>query len=331
MSTEDRFADFQSDLDDKKRKAEEGDQLKMAKKIIKEQQLRLERILKPKFQPLVIPDPIGCEKDSWFRIIISVMHGSQMDRADVGALLSDLQILKPRELFILGDYIECGGFLAEHHTWGYVAETAYNYDDDIHAGTWVLDRIQETVPEVEYTLGNHERRPEQWCVTQAVKAKSDKEFLLKQLQKAICVEHLLQLDKRGVKYVKQGQTEDGQFVPATIKRGKSHYTHTAFERGGANASVKHLTKFQANVAFGHSHTAEVRTMRVGATGETLIARNHGCLCLRQPLWRHTEPTGWTHGYGLEVCKADGRFLSLHIPILDGESLLTHLSSMLAVG
>jgi len=60
------------------------------------------------------------------RVLIPDTHGAKIDRAAVSALLADLKTLAPHEIIFLGDHVDCGGFLAQHHVMGYVAETAYS-------------------------------------------------------------------------------------------------------------------------------------------------------------------------------------------------------------
>jgi hypothetical protein len=45
---------------------------------------------------------------------------------------------------------------------------------------------------------------------------------------------------------------------------------------------------------------------------------------KQPLWQHSKPTQWTHGYQLQLISGDGDFLLINIPIINGRSLLLPL-------
>jgi hypothetical protein len=51
------------------------------------------------------------------------------------------------------------------------------------------------------------------------------------------------------------------------------------------------------------------------------AWNPGCLCQLQPLWCHTRPTDWNHGYGVQSVLPSGEFLHINVPIIEGRSLL----------
>lgn len=325
-----RDTDFDALVQKSSRSRDDASALAAARNIIQEQQRAIDRLTEPSFKP-VKPKRTQVDSNSWLRVVFGDMHGSHMDRAAVAAFLGDVEAIKPKEIVILGDFIDCGGFLAEHHVMGYVAETAYNYEDDVHCAASVLDTLQRTTSaKIHYILGNHERRVERWAVTTALKSRTDRKFVLKALMDAFAIENMLALEKRGIAVIKQGETAEGAFVPATLKLGRSLYTHTGFERGGQRSAQQHIDRFGTNVAFGHTHRAEIKYGRIGGSGETVVARNPGCLCLPQPLWMHSEPSAWTQSYMLEVVRGDGTFVSFIVPIIDGASLLSDFTKRLGL-
>lgn len=235
-------------------------------------------------------------------------------------MLNDLDALKPKEIIMLGDHLECGGFLAEHHTLGYVAQAEYTFEDDILAANLLLDEIQKRVPRasIDYLEGNHEFRISRWCLSAALRNAVDAAYLLKMH----AAENVLHLARRGIQYYKQGKFYDNCRIPATIKRGKCYYTH-GFSHG-KHAAARHLQKFGACVVFGHVHkmmAASDRTVKDGEIG----AWCPGCLSTLQPLWKHTDPTDWTHGYALQLVRKDGDFLHINVPIIEGKSYLMSLT------
>jgi len=96
------------------------------------------------------------------RVIIPDTHGAKADKAALASLLSDIKAINPQEVILMGDHVDCGGHLALHHVMGYVAETAYSYEDDIAAANSFLDSLRLAAPsaKIEYLEGNHE------CLTQ---------------------------------------------------------------------------------------------------------------------------------------------------------------------
>ena len=59
----------------------------------------------------------------------------------------------------MGDHLDCDGFLAQHHVWGFVAETEYTFEDDVAANV-MLDSVQKICPKAKLTylsgITNHE-------------------------------------------------------------------------------------------------------------------------------------------------------------------------------
>jgi len=254
------------------------------------------------------------------RVIIPDSHGSMIDRDAAAAFLADLKGLAPKEIVMLGDHVDAGGFLAQHHVLGYVAQTDYSYAEDIGAANTFLDAIADAAPGAltHYIEGNHERRPETWAVTQSLRNAKDAEML----RRAFAPEYLLHLGQRGIKYYRQAEQYHGLRIQGTIKLGKCFFWHgvsTARHAAGVN-----VRQFSGNVVYGHTHRAQSDMVRPVATGE-IGAWNPGCLCQRQPLWCHTRPTDWTHGYAVQiVSKATGNFLHINVPIAGGKSLLMPL-------
>jgi UDP-2,3-diacylglucosamine pyrophosphatase LpxH len=256
---------------------------------------------------------------SFCRVIIPDTHGCLVDQPSISTFFSDLEVIKPAEIVMLGDHLECGGFLAQHHTLGYVAQTAYTFDQDVRATNELLDRIQQLSPNasIDYIEGNHERRIENWCTTQALAHSEDAEFLRKMFSAA----SVLGLEKRGIRWIRQGVFYDDLPLPATIKRGHCYFTHGSST--AKHAASEHVKKFGGNVVYGHTHRSDsyvIRTVKAGIIG----AWSPGCLCVLQPLWQHTNPTDWSHGYGLQLVNPDGSFLHVNVPIIDGKSYLNIL-------
>ena len=265
------------------------------------------------------------KKGSFCRFIFPDTHGSQVDPDAIAATLSDLEATKPHEVVMLGDHLECGGFLAQHHTLGYVAQTGYTFQEDVHACNQLLDEIQKAAPlaSIDYLLGNHERRLESWCMTQSLKNNIDAEFL----RKKFSASSVLSLEDRGIRCIDQGRFYDNVPVPATIKKGHCYFTHGSFT--GQHAASQHVRRFGGNIVYGHTHRADSYVIRTVGSG-TIGGWSPGCLCILQPLWMHTNPTEWSHGYGLQLVNPDGSFLHINVPIIDGKSYLSPLVQQLSV-
>lgn len=253
------------------------------------------------------------------RVIVPDTHGAKVDKAALAAMLADIKTLDPHEIILLGDHVDCGGFLAQHHVMGYVAETSYSYEEDLEHANAFLDALQAVAPraKIEYIEGNHERRVETWCVTQTLRHSRDAEGL----RKLYSPEFRLNLSARGIAYFRQGVFYDQIPVPGVIRRGNCFFFHGVSTAKNAVAATQ--LSIGGNCVFGHTHRAQsevVRRVGVGVIG----GWNPGCLCELQPLWQHTAPTNWTHGYAVQLVSASGGFLHLNIPILNGK---THFAAL----
>ena len=278
--------------------------------------LQVDKLEKTKRGKAIIPQaPRHREGNDVIRVIIPDTHGAKVASTAVSAMLADIKALDPEEVILLGDHVDCGGHLAQHQVMGYVAETAYSYEDDIAAANAFLDSLRLAAPaaRIEYLEGNHERRVETWCVTQTLRYAKDAEGL----RRLYAPEFRLGLEKRGIAYYRQGVFYDSLPIPGVIKRGLCYFFH-GFSTA-RDATAKTIEKIAGNCVFGHTHRAQSDIQRKIGAG-VIGAWNPGCLCELQPLWQHTAPTDWTHGYAVQLVSPNGEFLHLNIPIIEGKSL-----------
>jgi hypothetical protein len=254
-------------------------------------------------------------KGHFHRITIPDSHGAHIDAAARAAFLSDLEYLKPREVVWLGDHIDCGGFLSEHHTIGFVAEMAYGYVDDIAAANSFIDDVQKRSPDATHVMvcGNHEHRIERWCCTHARGNASTAAMLLDKLG----VPSNLHLARRGIRFIGRGDIEPESRVRGAIKLGCCYFVHDVST--ARNAAQVAINKWGANVCFGDTHRIDMAVSRKAE--RDIIASTNGCLSTLRPYWQETNITDWSHGYGVQIVTPDGEFLHIIVPIIQGKSLL----------
>lgn len=254
------------------------------------------------------------------RVTFGDLHGCKLSPAAAAAMLGDIHELNPHEIIIGGDLVDCGGFLAQHHTLGYVAETDYSYEDDIATANGFLDNLAEAAPRarIEYLEGNHENRVERWIITETLRHVKDARYLKELTAPAT----LLHLQKRGIPYYARNEIHDDCRQPGFIRRGKCFFVHEL--SSSANAANDALRKVAGNVVFFHTHRADSAIGFRPGIGD-IGAWNPGCLCEPRPMWQHTRPNDWTHGYAVQLVAPSGKFLHINVPIVQGESLLIPLT------
>ncbi|MBA3588855.1 metallophosphoesterase [Methylibium sp.] len=256
--------------------------------------------------------------DDFVRVVIPDSHGTCIDPQAMGAFLDDLKALDPHEIVMLGDHVDCGGFLALHHTLGYVPETSYTYEDDISSANAFLDEIQRNAPHarIHYIEGNHEARVEKWCIAQTLRNGRESEGM--RLRNA--PEFLLRLKERGISYYRRAERYHDLPVPGTIKLGKTFFAH---EPGRGGRPEQYAQRFGGCLIYGHEHRARGAVIRTVAAGE-IGAWCPGTLAIQQPFYFHTNLTDHSHGHLVQIVAKSGGFLSINVPIINGVSHLRPL-------
>ncbi len=260
-------------------------------------------------------------RKSYIRVAFGDTHGCSIDPKAWNAFLGDLEYLKPKEVVHLGDVLDCGGWLAAHHTMNYVAQTDYSYADEVTAGNQMFDQLQKVVPKADIHVieGNHDLRVETTCLTMTQRHRADAELLIN----AFAPRKVLNLEKRNIHWWSRGECHHDCVQGGTIKLGKCYFTHPQ------NASKHHAARmaegFGKNVVYGHTHRRDYFPA-ANAVGDEWAAWSPGCMCVKRKYWHHTENFKHTQGYHLQIVEPDGSFLGFNVPIINGESYLSGLYS-----
>jgi len=292
-------------------------EIKRLQSIIDKQQQQIDDMRKAKFT-LKLSRAKKKGKKTFTRVIIPDTHGAHVDPVAASAFLQDLEMLRPTQVVRLGDHIDCGGFLAQHHVLGFVPECSFSFAEDVAAANEFLDQTQKRTGPVEdwYIIGNHEARIEKWIVKETLRHPKDAEYFFRMFGTG----SVLSLEKRGIQIVERGKCYHNLRKKGTIRLGKCLFHHGT--RCGVHAAKQTLDDLGYNVVFGHTHriSSHVKETIDGVVGAWSV----GCLSQLHPLYGDTKVSNWAHGYGIQVVESDGTFLHLTIPIIEGRSLLHHL-------
>jgi predicted phosphodiesterase len=308
-----------SDLDSQRKSSRQAAEIKALKAEVERLEKALSASRKSKLRiPTGKPRKSG--KGAYLRVVFGDSHGHHADWRAVNAMLDDFRRLNIRQWVHLGDAIDCGGWLAQHHTLGYVPQAAYSFEDDVAAANQFFDRLQAAAPNADSWLlcGNHDGRIEAEIIKATLGNVKDCEAMLRRWGP----EAVLHLEQRGVKFIRRDRHYDGVRTKGTMRLGKCLFTHGTY--CGKNAAAKTLSMFKANVCFGHTHLEDMDRQQ-SACDSVIGAWSFGCLCDAAPLYGHTRPNDWSHGYGLQIVEPSGDFLCIQVPIIDGRSLLHPLA------
>ena len=255
------------------------------------------------------------------RLAVGDTHGNHISIPARDAFLGDLEILKPEEVVLLGDLLDCSGTFSRFKK-QYLREFSYSYSEDVSAANDFLDQVQRRVPSAKcyYLEGNHERRIEAWAVEQFENVLDAKKAV-----DAFGPRAALHLDKRGIAYYEYSLRHMGLEAPGVIKLGKCFFAH-GFGKG-IHASYNTLRKLADNIVHGHNHRSMSSILR--QVDSTSGAWCPGCLCDIQPYYFHSDPTDHTNGYHVQfVNRKTGWFAPWNVSVLDGVSVLPRIKEVL---
>jgi hypothetical protein len=281
---------------------------------------RLRTALKRALRPKAIKVLKGKATKHEITFVIPDSHGNLIDIPARDACIRDLARIKPERIVMLGDHLDCGGTFNAHQR-TYTKEMTETYEDDVAATNEFLDLIRAAAPNarIHYLEGNHEQHCERF-LARNFHAYRDAEMLLS----LVGPQAVLHLKEREVEYYRTAEFYDGISIPGTIRIGKMHYTHGI--SSGQNAAAVHLSRFGASVFFGHCHRSASVVSRT-VTQDGIAAYNPGTLAKLQPVYMHSNPSGWSHGYGtVTTSMASGNFSAQLVPILNGISMLFDASA-----
>jgi UDP-2,3-diacylglucosamine pyrophosphatase LpxH len=246
---------------------------------------------------------------SYIRLIIPDSHGEHIDWGAADGMLLDIESLSPdiKETVWLGDHLDCGGTFNAHQR-NYSHEMTESYQADVLAARRLVNMVRERTPFAthDYLEGNHEAHVERFLARNFGRFE-DAEFLLD----LIGPRAVLNLDALDIRYHRSSEMHDGLSVPGLIKRGRCHFIHGVSVAKNAVAAT--LERIGDNVVHGHTHRAQSTIQRT-ATSSALGGWCPGTLAKLQPLYRHTSPTNWTHGYALQFIEPGGKFTHMNVPL-----------------
>lgn len=252
------------------------------------------------------------------RIICPDSHGCFIDSKASATFLRDVKKICPDEIVAIGDHIDVSGIYSAHPP-GYVKDLEYSLEADYEAAEIFFDAFAKAAPKATgyYCEGNHEQHVERWIARTFPNARDATAQL-----SILSPSKRLRLKERGLRYIRMSERYMGLSIPGVIKLGKCHFTHGF--TAAKYATAVHVERFGANVVHGHTHRAQNYTARTIAA-DAIAGWCPGTLAQLQPLYQHTSPSNWTHGYGIQRVDKSGRFIHINVPIIGDWSGLDLLS------
>ena len=167
-----------------------------------------------------------------------------------------------------------------------------------------MDRVQRYTKTTYFQEGNHDAHIERWAANHGQGAVSIFSLISPRIN--------LSKGRKDFVYIRQG--ENIQLHPKLIcTHGWSYSIHCA--------AVHRRKSPLQSVIFNHAHRMQSDTLTYPAMDMPTTAMCAGCLCKRQPMYKHDgNPTGWTHGFWVAYVGSKD-FTMYAVPINKGRAIL----------
>lgn len=255
-------------------------------------------------------------KGSHLVMVLPDLHLPVHDRSALRIVLKAFDHLKPRRVVILGDWLDAAFASAHPASSREEAKQGGYIANEIEPCRRLLQQFEEHAEQVIYLEGNHEFRVERLITREKGAWLAIPELVLPK--------QLLSMDRK----------KEFIWVPYQHNASKDAYRlpHYKIADGliavhgwstSKYAARKHLDLVRGwSIVHGHTHRAQSDTVRHPMTGNINQAWSPGCLAQLQPMWQHSSPTEWVHGFSLVYCRDDlSRWTSYTVTIDRGECIL----------
>lgn len=246
-------------------------------------------------------------------MVLPDLHVPHHDSKALGCVLAAYHALKPRDVVILGDWLDCEAFSS--YPRGSKLEDAAGdfFESEVQPVRKLLTEFEIHSKHLTFLEGNHEHRVERKLIELG--------DLGAALVGLVSPRRLLGQDrKRGWDYVPYVPKPGHPLPHARLAEDLIAVHGWTFCR---HAAAKHLDIARSySVVHGHTHRAQSYTAREPITGKVLRAWSPGCLTKLQPLYMAHVPTDWVHGFSLVwVSDCLKKWTEFSVLVKDGVAIL----------
>jgi UDP-2,3-diacylglucosamine pyrophosphatase LpxH len=234
-------------------------------------------------------------------VILPDLHLPTHDRHALRVVLKACEKIKPRRIVILGDWIDAAfasGHPVSSREEAEVSGSRGGYiQNEIEPCRRLLAELETYAEEIIYLEGNHEFRVERLITREGGSWLAVPSLVLPR--------NLISKDRtkkfKWIPYQHNAAKGDNYSLPHyKIADGLIAVHGWSVAK---NAAAKHLDMVRGySIVHGHTHRAQSQTIRHPMTGRILKGWSPGCLSALQPMWMHTAPTEWVHGFSVVYCR-----------------------------
>lgn len=249
-------------------------------------------------------------------MVLPDLHLPTHDRSALRVVLRAFDHLKPQRVVILGDWLDAA-FASAHPASSRDEAAAGSYiQNEIEPCRRLLEEFETHAKEIIYLEGNHEFRVERLITRERGAWLAIPELVLPK--------NLLALNRQRkftwVPYQHNAVHDAYRLPHYQIAEGLIAVHGWSTSKYSAR---KHLDLVRGwSIVYGHTHRAQTDTIRHPMTGKIIQSWSPGCLSTLQPMWQHSSPTEWIHGFSLIYCRNDlSKWTAYTVNIDQGECIL----------
>lgn len=218
-------------------------------------------------------------------MVLPDLHIPHHDQAALDCVLQAYHILKPSEVVVLGDWLDCEAFST--HPRSSMAELSARrfVDDELLPCGEVLDKLQALGNRLVFIEGNHEQRIERFAVSLGNNLGGD-------IYRLMSPRHVFAQGRPNFQWV--GYKE--QLAHYAIAPDLWALHGWSFAKSAAR--IHQDRAVSVSVVYGHTHRQQSEARRDPASGRVLKAWSPGCLCKLQPIYAQNRPTSWVQGFSI---------------------------------
>lgn len=254
-------------------------------------------------------------------MVLPDLHIPHHDEAALDCVLRAYNYLKPQEVVVLGDWMDCEQF-SSHGVQSMAELRAHRFlEDEVAPTNEVLDKLQKFKNKLVFVEGNHEWRIERWAAKWGGRLGAD-------FYKLMAPRKLLGEGRKNFTWIPYMDDLSHYEITPALKNSTALWAIHGWSHAKRAAAI-HLEKaLTVSIVHGHTHRAQSYAKRIPETGHVLKSWSPGCLSKLQPLYRINNPTEWTHGFSL-VYVGKHSWTDYTVSIVNGKCVLPNGKEMAA--
>ena len=218
-------------------------------------------------------------------LVLPDLHIPHHDPAALDCVLQAYNYLKPQEVVVLGDWLDCEQF-SSHPKSSFAEVRAHRFfEDELEPCIDVLNKLQKFGNKLVFVEGNHEQRIERWSLSLGNRLGQDIYKMISPYR------NLAEGRKKFVWVPYKSQLAHYEIAPDLWALHGWSFAKSA-------ARIHQDRAVSVSVVYGHTHRQQSEARRDPATGRVLKAWSPGCLSKLQPLYAQNTPTSWVQGFSI---------------------------------